>query len=153
MNVLIIDDSDYKIKSLKALLAELDFISDVFVAKSFHSGIRALAEIKPQLVLLDMTLPTSERADGRLEGRTRIYGGREILMEMEEDRIDAKVIVVTQFDHFGEPPNSIDLKTLLTELHDQYPTLFVGGVYYSNVDARWRDNLRETLNRMKSDLK
>jgi CheY-like chemotaxis protein len=145
MKILIIEDSDYKIQSLQSLLKECGIGSDVQVAKCFQSGKRALREFQPDLLLLDMTLPTSERSDGQLEGRTRIFGGREILAEMEFLNCKAKVVIVTQFDNFGEPPNSVDLKSLFQILKERFPSLFLGGVYYSNVDSSWQGNLRRIL--------
>lgn len=145
MKILIIEDSDYKIQSLQSLLKDLELTSELTVAKSFQSGKRALKEHLPDLVLLDMTLPTSERSDGQLEGRTRIFGGKEILAEMEFLGIKSKVVIVTQFDHFGEPPNSIDLKSLFQQLSEKFPNLFLGGVYYSNVDSSWQNSLRKIL--------
>jgi hypothetical protein len=148
VKTLIIEDSEYKIQSLQSLIKEMDIASELQIAKSFQSGKRALQDFKPELLLLDMTLPTSERQDGQLEGRTRIYGGREILSEMEFLGLTAKVVIVTQFDHFGEPPNSIDLKTLLGQLKTRFPNLFCGGVYYSNVDSSWQGNLRGLLQKL-----
>lgn len=148
MKVLIIDDSEYKVESLQALLGETSLASEVKVAKSFQSGIRALQEFRPDLVLLDMTLPTSERSDGHLEGRTRLFGGRELLAEMEFASLSPKVIIVTQFDHFGEPPTSITLKELLNQLKNRFPTLVIGGVYYDNLNSGWTDELRPLLQQL-----
>lgn len=146
MKILIIEDSDYKVQSLQSFLNLLQLDSELKVARCFHSGKRAIKEFRPDLVLLDMTLPTSERLDGQLEGRTRIFGGREIIAEMSLLNIKSKVIIITQFDHFGEPPDSIDLKTLLQQLKKRFPEHFLGGVYYSNVDSSWQANLRKILN-------
>src|SRR5438045_3994271 len=120
MKILIVDDSEYKIESLQSLLTETLIAPEVKVAKSFQGGIKAMEEFQPELVLLDMTLPTSERADGHLEGRTRLFGGRELLAEMEFSGLTPKVIIVTQFDHFGEPPNSITLEALLNQLKTHF---------------------------------
>jgi DNA-binding NarL/FixJ family response regulator len=149
MRLLIIDDSEYKIQSLQAVVKECLGGSETKVAKCFQTGVRVLNEFKPDLVLLDMSLPTSERSDGELEGRTRIFGGKDILAEMKFEGIKSKVVVVTQFDHFGEPPNSINLETLLSQLKNSFPELYAGGVYYSNVDASWREKLRAILQAIK----
>ncbi len=145
MKVLIIEDSDYKIQSIQGLLKGLALDENIRVAKAFQSGKRALKEFRPDLVLLDMTLPTSESPDGRLEGRMRIFGGRELLAEMEFLDITSKVIIVTQFDHFGEPPYAVDLMTLLDQLKFKYPNFFLGGVYYSNIDSKWQSELSSIL--------
>jgi len=145
MKVLIIDDTDYKIVSLKSLLAACDFVTEIHVARSFQTGTHLLEQCGPDLVLLDMTLPTTELDDGEGDGRTRLYGGKEILAEMKFLGLSAHVIIVTQFDHFGDPPNSVDLKTLMSQLKKAYPEMVIGGVYYSNIDSKWAPRLREMI--------
>lgn len=137
MKVLIIDDSDYKIQGMRQLVAEMMAFAEIRVAKSFQSGMREMRDSPPDLLILDMALPTSEGPDGRSEGRMRLLGGRDILAEMHFDSINCSVIVVTQFDHFGEPPKLIHRDQLFADLRSQFPTLFLGGVYYSNVDSTW----------------
>lgn len=148
MRILIIDDSDYKIKNIQSLLGESSIDCSVRIAKSFQRGVQSLKEFKPDLVLLDMTLPTSERPDGGLEGRMRIFGGREILAEMQFEELKAKVIIVTQFDHFGEPPTSVELRALLQQLKEKFPEHYAGGVYYSNVTSAWREDLGAMIRRI-----
>jgi hypothetical protein len=149
MKILIIEDTDYKAKSIQNLLKELALDSDSVIARSFQSGKRALKELKPELILLDMTIQTSERPDGQTDGRNRIYGGREILAEIEFLDLSARVIVITQFDHFGEPPYSVDVQTLFKQLRERFPKLFVGGVYYNNLNSVWMTDLRRLLRSVK----
>lgn len=152
MKILIIEDSDYKVQSLLAYLQKTTIQCDMQIARSYQSGKRLLKEFQPQLVLLDMTLPTSERADGQLEGRTRIFGGRDILAEMEFLNLMCKVIIITQFDSFGEPPDTIDAKSLFLQLNTKYPRHFMGGVYYSNIDSSWQIQLKQFLKKLEIKL-
>src|SRR5690349_18408657 len=145
MKVLIIDDSEYKIQSLQGVIEQFKQGCQIEVAHSFQSGVRKLKVFRPELLLLDMSLPTSETEAGELEGRMRVFGGREILVEMKFHDIQSKVVIVTQFDHFGEPPNSTDLETLLTQLQSQFGNLLIGGIYYSNIDSLWRQRLLRLL--------
>ena len=68
---------------------------------------------------------------------------------MNLEDINSKVVVVTQFDHFGEGPNSVNLTVLLNQLKQTYPTLFYGGIYYSNVDSTWQGKLTAMLKSIK----
>jgi CheY-like chemotaxis protein len=148
VKILIIEDSDYKIQSLAILLKSLGLDKELQIAKSFQTGKKALVEYEPDLILLDMTLLTSENQMGQLEGRNRIYGGKEILAEMKFLGLKSKVIIVTQYDQFGEPPNAMDLKTLFQQLREKFGELFYGGVYYSNVDSSWEKSLRTLLKKL-----
>jgi DNA-binding NarL/FixJ family response regulator len=145
MKVLIIEDTDYKVEGLSNVVAEALPNAKVTCARAFHTGIEKLREFKPNIVLLDMTLPTFETETGELDGRTRLYGGREVLAEMEFAGVKPKVIIVTQFDRFGEPPNVIEFPALLKQLSKSFPDLISGGVYFSNVTTRWRRDLHSLL--------
>lgn len=145
MKILILDDSDYKIKNIQDALREWSIGDDILVARSFQKGMMAIKNLKPDLVVLDMTLPTSERDDGILTGRSRMFGGREIIEEIAFEQLSLKVIVVTQFDRFGEPPKSLLLEDLIDDLHERFSNMFIGGIYYNNVDTRWREDLRTLL--------
>ena len=151
MKVLIIDDSDYKIDALKSVLESGKFATNIAIARSFHTGVRQLQEFAPDLVLLDMSIPTFEGPQGELGGRTRLFGGRELLAEMEFLELKARVIVVTQFDRFGDGPNTVELNALLADLTDAHPELVLGGIYYSNTDTRWRDKLWGFLGRCQEE--
>lgn len=145
MNVLVIDDSDYKIEALERVLAKRFAATSVVVARSFISGLKELESYTPDVVLLDMSLPTYDPGQPGRDGRMRIYGGREILVEMELLALDAKVVVITQFDIFGEPPNTKDLLTLNSELKQEFPTHYAGTVYYNNRAAGWENDLVQML--------
>lgn len=145
MTVLIIDDSDYKIESLEELLRPLPYVGKIRVARSFHGGLHAILSDKPDIILMDMSIPTSERDDGSPDGRDRMFGGRELMAEMQFHHVTAHVIVVTQFDQFGAPDQAITLEALLDELHNRFPSLFLGGVYYNIVDSGWKLKLVRLL--------
>lgn len=148
MKVLIIDDSEYKIKSIKAVVEAFLNANEIDVAKSFQTGLVKLLN-KPDLLLLDMTLPTSEGDDGQLEGRMRIFGGKEIMAEMEFLEINSKVVIITQFDRFGDPQNEINSADLFDLLKAEFPTLYYGGIYFSHVDFAWRQELGALLKKYK----
>lgn len=148
MNVLIIDDSDDKINYLMKEIQDWSRASQISIAKSFQSGIKKLKALKPDLVLLDMTLPTSEFPDGRASGRKRFLGGRELLAEMDFEELQSKVIIFTQFDSFPGPRGSISLQSLLKELERDYPNHLIGGIYFSHIDNSWRAQLRSALSKI-----
>ena len=145
MKLLIIEDSDYKIDHIQGLVAEVLPNTQVFLARAFRSGIAQIMEIRPDILILDMTLPTFEARHGEGGGRTRPYGGREILRELVALRILPRVIVVTQFDRFGEGRRAVFRDQLMEELKAEFPELIVGGVYYNGADSKWRDSLKALL--------
>lgn len=145
MNILLIEDSDYKIKNITSLLDELSFKKDIHIAKSFQSGLIEIMQFKPDLIILDMTLPTSDSIEGEAESRIRPFGGEELIREIESEGVEAKVIIVTQFDHFPTTTGSINHNSIFDKMKTEFPTIFHGGVYYSFLDSKWEKNLKELI--------
>jgi DNA-binding NarL/FixJ family response regulator len=145
MKIAIIDDSNYKIESIKNLIYSKwdDFL--VCEARSFQGGLRLLEYERPDLVLMDMSLPTSEESGGRLGGRDRMFGGRDLMTEIEFLELDCRVIVVTQFEEFPEMSRMIDLQTLLKRLQSDFPKIYAGGVFYGATDAKWSNELSRLI--------
>lgn len=136
MKVYIIDDSDYKIEAIERIVHKRFPTATISVAKSFQSGLKLLETASPELIILDMTLPTSERGDGKFEGRNRIFGGRELMDEIEFLEIEPYIILVTQFEEFTSEGQTLDAKKLFEQLSHSYGNNFLGGVFYS-IDSSW----------------
>jgi DNA-binding NarL/FixJ family response regulator len=147
MKVLIIDDSDYKIDGLTSVIKEFCPAASISTARAFRPGIRTARLLQPDLILLDMSLPTFEITSREAGGRTRPFGGREILRELDATGHMTQIIVVTQFDRFGERNQSRD--DVMRELQTEFPRWFLGGIYYSVVDSKWREALFALLNNFK----
>lgn len=151
MNILLVDDSDYKLQEIKTLLDDIPISKEVRVARSFQGCLRVLEEFVPDVVLMDMTLPTSEDPDGGLDGRDRLFGGRDLIAEIDFSGISTKVIIVSQFDQFDEASIAINLQTLTRRLQAEYPKLLIGSIYYSNVDSAWQKQLRTWIIQHETD--
>jgi DNA-binding NarL/FixJ family response regulator len=146
MKILIIEDSDYKTRGITGLLATMELNANIMVEKSFQSGMKKLMEEKPELVILDMALPTSDPMKGESESRNRPFGGEELIREIELENINTKVIVLTQFDQFPSITGSIDHNTIFKRMKLDFPCIFFGGVYYNVLNATWEKNLKILIN-------
>lgn len=151
MNVLIIDDSEDKVSALRAEVLDWQPEANILVARSFQGAMKMLTSTSSKLhvILLDMTLPTHDNPDGSCGGRNRLYGGRELLAEMDFEGVQTTVILCTQFDTFPGPDGPTSLQDLVGILRREYPGLLCGGIYFSHVDSSWRAQLRRMLNSMK----
>jgi DNA-binding NarL/FixJ family response regulator len=79
--ILIVDDSMDFIERMVSLLDEADNIGYINVANSYEEGLRIFFEERPDLVMLDISLPDKS--------------GIELLRSIKESRRDCKVIMVT----------------------------------------------------------
>ena len=64
---------------------------------------------------------------------------------MDRFEIDIPVVVVTQFEKFGESMDSIDLAELDRKLRDEHGHLYLGYVYYNAAISGWQANLAQLV--------
>ena len=113
------------------------------------STLSALRLNVPDLVLLDMSLPTFEVAPGERGGRPQDFGGIAIMNFMEFEDIVVPVIVVTQYESFptGNGENTT-LEEIASRASREHSSVFLGLVYYSSVENSWKDMLRMLMKRV-----
>jgi DNA-binding NtrC family response regulator len=141
MNVLIIEDDENKRNQLSHFLREVLPGIEISIARSLNSGLRCLKVAVPDLLILDMTIPNFDPGPDESGGQTHIFGGTEVLRQMDRFDIFCPVVVVTQFETFGRPGKTIKLEHLRRELDESHSPLYRGLVYYHAAIHGWRDDL------------
>jgi CheY-like chemotaxis protein len=145
MKLLLVEDDDNKRQQVLELLCETFPKLGIEVAISLISALRALKNTKPDIVLLDMTLPNYDVADGAGAGGLHAFGGEEFLRQARRFGLKPTVVVITQFETFGDPPNDKGLAQLDAELQATFPDLYKGAVYYHASIYDWTAQLIEKL--------
>lgn len=144
MKVALVEDDHQKASEIQDFLVERFPASDLTAYSSFNSGLRGILARRPELLLLDMTLPTFDRAPGIREGRLRPLGGYELMRKMELRSISVPCIVITQLEAFGEGVEKVEFDDVAARCRDEFPHFFRGMVRFQLAGARWKDDL-ETL--------
>jgi CheY-like chemotaxis protein len=144
-NVLIVEDDENKRLQLIQLINEISPEINIRIAKSFHSGLQIIVDENHDLILLDMTMPTYDIGQNEDGGRPQHYAGREILRQMARRRILTPVVVVTQFDVFGEDTDAMTRDQLDLQLHKDYPQTYIGTVYYNAAMSEWKHALKQII--------
>ena len=147
MRVLLIEDDQYKAKQIEKFLLSEDH--EISIAKSFKSGMQSIVGNEYDFILLDMTIPSFEITPSQLISRTRKFGGRDILNEMLRKEIIRPVIVITQYNVFGD--DEISLEELNTELSSSFPSTYLGYVFYNASILDWQENLKLYIDKLKED--
>lgn len=142
MRVLLVEDDENKRKNLRDCLLEIDPDISLQQAGSLQTGLRALRENPPELVVLDMTLPNYEPGPDEPGGQPHLFGGREFLRQMDRYDILIPVIVVTQFSAFGTGKHAKDLAGLDEELRNEHGSVYKGSIHYNSAVLGWKDELR-----------
>ena len=148
MNILIIEDDTHKLKQISEFITECDSGYEIALARSYQSGLKSAFSRRFDLVLLDMSLPTFDVKSGEDGYKFIKTAGIDILTEFRRKKNDAKVIIVTQFDSFGEGSDYIELKTLKQQLRERFGKNYVGAVYYEASQVRWKSELRKMIEKI-----
>lgn len=140
MKILIVEDDEDKREQLSSFIKE-KLSENIVETRSFQSGKKALLTDSFNLIILDMSIPTFDKTSNEKGGRPQPFGGRELLYEMLRNEVNAKAIVVTQFDRFGKGEDEITLKELDQQLMNLFPNIYLGAVSYSIKYSNWTSDL------------
>ncbi|HIF9367323.1 TPA: hypothetical protein ACX6RZ_003312 [Photobacterium damselae] len=141
MKVCMIEDSQQKAEKIISFLRSKFAVEDIYCFGSYQSGLKFIKKENPELIILDMTLPTFDRIAGKREGRMRPFGGVDIMRKMQLKGIKSKIIVVTQFSVFDDGEERVDFKTLFSRCKSDFGDIFIGSVKYSHSSESWLDEL------------
>lgn len=108
----------------------------------------------PDLVLLDMSMPTYDRTpEDQKGGRPRPFGGRDILKEVCRKCLSTKVIIVTQFAVLKDTgKEEKTLEELETTFEKDFPSHFLGTVFYRHSENSWQSPLKILIDRFIKDF-
>lgn len=145
MKLLLIEDDPHKSKQIYEFVRNNKPYCYIQVCHSFQSGLKAAFQQSFDVVLLDMSLPTFDIKSGEGGYKFLKRAGEDILREFKRKKYPAKVIVVTQFDTFGEGEDYIELSDLKKQLEYNYNQNYIGTVYYDASQLKWKIELEELL--------
>jgi CheY-like chemotaxis protein len=145
MVILLVEDDEIKCGQILNVLKQDASIKGVTVAKSYRSGLERVLHERFDLVLLDMTMPTYEITLEEEGGRPRAFAGRDILRQMKRRAISMPVVVVTQFEKFGDGAEVKTRAELDRELWTAHSGTYRGMVYYNVTQEGWKDELASKI--------
>jgi CheY-like chemotaxis protein len=146
--VLLVEDEAPKRKKLEQFVGEHLPNADVLVARSVRAAIDILRVQNPDVILLDMSLPTFDIAEDESGGRPQGFGGIEVMRFLDRAQLSANVIVVTAYEAFAENDRKVDLDSLSKQLKRDHPKNFKALVYYNTVLGNWIPELQEALKKV-----
>jgi DNA-binding NarL/FixJ family response regulator len=145
MKVLLIEDDRNKSNQIIDSFREGFPEGVIELRRSYQSGLKEIFSSSYDVILLDMQLPNFDIKSGEDGYRFRKLAGVDILREIQRKRKTCKVIVVTQFETFGENESYIELQDLKKMIRDQYGNLYVDTVFYSPNQSIWKRQLKELI--------
>ncbi len=140
-HVLLVEDDENKRSRITEYYCK-QFPDDNFThADAMVTGLRAAREVRPDLIILDMTLPNYSISAAQGYNPMRPFGGRDFLRQLLRLDLVTKVVILTQFETFGSPPNLVNLSGLNDELRMEFDPVYLGSIYYHASKASWQAEL------------
>lgn len=145
MKLLLVEDGDYKSQRVLEYISSTFATFDVTLACSYSSGVKMLVEIKPDIVILDMSLPTFDAINGQGGGEKRMYGGLDIARQIQRRKVNSPFLFLTQHRDFTENPKLEKLADIDEVAKSMYGDLYLGYIFYEHAGFEWKDKLKEVL--------
>lgn len=145
MKILLIEDEVPKQEHILAALKELRPNATIEVARSVRSAIESIVAAQPDLLLLDMSLPTFDVGPKESGGRPQNFGGAEVLRYMDLYEIPLPTIVITAYEAFSMGGRPVDHGSLHSQLTEDHPASYRGLIYYNSLFAEWRRELADLI--------
>ena len=149
--ILIVEDDEDKRAKVVALVREQFSNFEIVEARSFQSGLRAVEEHDPDLIVLDMTMRNFDKSPTDDGGRPHPFAGREILRQMKREGRFIPTVIITQFEEFGDERNKVTLAQLTSELGSRFSNYRGTVEYRHHIDA-WQGELKQRIEHISQEL-
>lgn len=148
MNIHLIEDDSFKCSTITNFINDFDPSINIEISQSVGSGLRYLVRNRNNisLLLLDMSMPSYDDDKNTFINEHQSFGGKEILSQMKERKINIPVIVITMFNSIDD----ISIDTLKDDLLKNYPDNFKGIIFYSSKEVLWSTKLADYIKELKN---
>lgn len=150
MECLLVEDDKFKAGAIIEVLKE-NFDVSITTKSSYKTSL--IEALKPiyDFILLDMSMLTFNISADEKGGRPRHFAGKEIILQMLYRNIDTPVIVITQFQNFGEGDNETTLEDLIQQLENLKFKGYQETIFYSMVGTDWQQKLISSIKKLEKN--
>lgn len=146
MKILLVEDEYPKRQNIFNFLNSLNLNLEIKDAFSVNSALDHIDEGVPDLMILDMSLPTFDIDDYENGGRPQGFGGEEVLRMLLIQGILCKTIVITGYESFlKEGGLSLDIDKLKGSLQAEFIDYIIDVIHYNSTNDSWKTQLKEHL--------
>lgn len=146
IRILLVEDEAPKCDHILEFLNGLAAGMIIAVAKSVNAALDELDKGLPDLLILDMSLPTFDVAGRENGGRPQGFGGTEVLRYMTMAGMECPTIVITGYEAFQrDSGKAVDLSQIRSELVEEFPNMFKGILHYNSTYDEWKTALKKAL--------
>ena len=146
MKILIVEDSDNKVKKIISFLKSIKNKNiDIDCAFSYTTGLNKAIDNEYNLLILDMSIPTYEKSSNEAGGRSRIFGGKEIVRQLQRENKLKPFIILTQYNKFDDNNKIKSLDEIETQLEKKFKEFHLKTIYYDTSSSIWKSILEKEI--------
>lgn len=140
MNVLLVEDDPFKEEALSVALNEIVAVNDIACARAVQTAVESVCAASYDLIILDIALPSHDRALGVGNPKSMPSGGVEVLLELNRlSRSDA-VLIVTQYPEVEIWGELVRLPEVISRLSEEVSVNLIGIMHFDQSNPNWRLN-------------
>jgi CheY-like chemotaxis protein len=148
MNVLLVEDDEFKATDIIKVLGDVLEVTGVKRAMSVTSSLRMVTRESFDVIVLDMSLPTFDLSGPGGGGSPQGQGGLEVLRLIRRLAAKPTVIVVTQYPDIEIDGKDTPLKAAPKMLREKFEINVLDCLMYEFDGDAWRAPLKEALGRL-----
>ena len=149
MRILLVEDEDPKLRHIHERLHIEIPQANIAICRSVNSALNHIEGEVPDLIVLDMSLPTFDVSEEESGGRPQGFGGVEILRYLVFNEIKCKVLVITGHEAFPKGDSQVNLADLEAELEQEFSDIIASVLRFNSAYDLWKVELHDTLKRLK----
>ena len=152
MRILLLKKKKKKKEHLKSFIEsifnELQNEYCIQFASSVNSALDRIEEEVPDLLILDMSLPTFDINLEKKEfgGNPQGFGGIEVLKNLKIDKVICKTLIITGYEAFSKKNSKpVDINTLKSDLLAKYPEYIIDVLHFNSTYDTWKIKLKSSI--------
>lgn len=146
MNLLIVEDDDYKFSQLEKFSKDILGNVSIHYAASVRDAVKTLESITPQKIILDMSLPSHSPKAGEGSPLSLPNGGIEVILELSSlNLIEIPIIILTQYSEIEIEDEYYTINQAHKAIQENYGINNFKVVYYEHENEKWKSILKGFL--------
>lgn len=145
MDIMLVEDDEFKAADISRVLADHMPDSTISRAASVNSALKGITVNKPNLVILDMSLPTFDLSGPGGGGSPQSQGGVEVLRLSRRLKQETTFIIITQYPGIEIDGVEVPLANAAKKLTDHFKIKVRVCIGYDFESDKWRQDLIANL--------
>lgn len=145
MDVMLVEDDEFKAADITRVIFEAHEAAIIHRSASVNSALKGITSNSPELIILDMSLPTFDLSGPGGGGSPQSQGGIEVLRLSKRLKKNTSFIIITQYPGIEINGVEVPLKSAAKALSTRFSINVTVCIKYDFEGDEWRSELLSAL--------